>query len=181
MRDGFPMNTPRQFFPYCPHCGTPYAAESMPAEGEHQYCSHCGTTVFHNPHPAAGALIFNEQDEVLLARRSVEPRKGDWDVPGGFVDWGEEPMDAVVRELKEEAGVDFTPTGLVGAYHGWYETDGLTISAIGIYYTGTIRGTPIPADDVAEYRWFPVDALPPNLAFDHIQRAITDWKRSLSQ
>jgi ADP-ribose pyrophosphatase YjhB (NUDIX family) len=65
------------------------------------HCSDCGYTYFHNAAAAvAGIIEFN--GGILLVRRNHEPRKGFWDLPGGFIDYNETAEEALVRELKEE-------------------------------------------------------------------------------
>jgi 8-oxo-dGTP diphosphatase len=60
-----------------------------------------------SPHPviAVGAVIWNEKGEVVLIRRGKPPRKGEWSIPGGRVEWGETLRDAVLREIMEETGL----------------------------------------------------------------------------
>jgi ADP-ribose pyrophosphatase YjhB (NUDIX family) len=66
------------------------------------------------PKVGAGAAIFNEDGKMLLMQR---PDRGDWNVPGGFVDPDEGPEQAVIRETREETGLDVRIVDLVGAYH----------------------------------------------------------------
>jgi ADP-ribose pyrophosphatase YjhB (NUDIX family) len=66
------------------------------------------------PKVGAGAAIFDEDGKILLMKR---PDRGDWNVPGGFVDPNEGPEGAVVREVKEETNLDIRIVELVGAYH----------------------------------------------------------------
>ena len=64
----------------------------------------------------ARAIIVNEADEVLLGERAEGTAIGFMELPGGTVEEGEEPIAAVVREVQEERGVDFTRQGLVGVH-----------------------------------------------------------------
>lgn len=66
------------------------------------------------PKVGAGAVIFDEDEKVLLMKRAD---KGDWNVPGGFVDPNEGPERAVIRETKEETNLDVQIVELVGAIH----------------------------------------------------------------
>jgi 8-oxo-dGTP diphosphatase len=108
--------------------------------------------------------------EVLLIRRGAEPYQGRWALPGGFVEEGERPVDAARRELWEETGL--RPSGgfeQLGAYadpgrdpRGWVVTVVYTVE-LGTAEDSAVAG----GDDAAEAAWFPVDALPHPLAFDH--------------
>lgn len=111
---------------------------------------------------------------LLLIERKKDPYKGQWAVPGGFIEMDEELEDAVARELEEETGL----TGIVLEQLGTFGTVGrdprgrqITVVFMGIAPQGktTVRG----GDDAAEARWFPIDRLPANLAFDHDQVART--------
>lgn len=162
---------PHQYYHFCPRCGAPLEL----AQVEHQERLRCtkGDFVFYqNPHAAVAAAIVNDRHEVLLVRRAIEPAKGTWDVPGGFVDWGEEPASALRREMQEELGVTMTIDKPLTNAHGWYEARGLKVSVNILYYTGAIAGDITPADDVDAFQWFPLNALPSNISFDHIVPAL---------
>ena len=65
-------------------------------------CHHCGRDSYRSPSVAVDAVALREGDsgtEVLLIRRGKEPYKGMWAFPGGFVDYGEDPEDAVILSL----------------------------------------------------------------------------------
>ena len=89
---------------FCPLCSGPLRHERGQAE-----CEQCGTPVYANPIPGSQALI--ERDgSVLLGRRRDDPGAGLWDLPGGFVEEFEHPLDALRRELREETGLEIEPT-----------------------------------------------------------------------
>lgn len=168
--------TPDRYYKFCPRCGA--ALEFVHVEEQLRLrCTNGDYVFYQNPHAATGALIINDQNEILLVERKDPPMQGTWDIPGGFVDWGEQPLAAVIREMKEELNVVFTPGRLVGAYHSWYDTRGLAVSCCVLLYAGTIAGEPRPGSDAATLRWFPLDALPGNLAFEHIEKGIEDFKQ----
>jgi NADH pyrophosphatase NudC (nudix superfamily) len=90
-------------FNFCPNCGArlPPSDDGFAPQG----CAQCGRTQYHNSKPCAGALIVKE-NRVLLVLRAVEPFKGCWDIPGGFLEAGEHPYDGMLREVKEETGLE---------------------------------------------------------------------------
>ncbi len=125
--------------------------------------------------PCTGVVIPDETGRhVLLSRRARNPFAGRWELPGGFVDLGEHPVDAAVREVREELGLDVQVTGVVGDYvvptrhSGW-----LQITT----YVASIVGDPTPSPDpaeVTEWAWFPVGEIPEVMAGDHRARLV-DW------
>lgn len=105
---------------------------------------------------------------LLLVNRKREPYRGHWAIPGGFIEMDEELEDAVVRELAEETGLTDVPLeqmrtfGTVGR-----DPRGRQITVV---FMGVIEGKqPVVrgGDDAAEARWFDLDRLPANMAFDH--------------
>ena len=90
-------------FKFCPVCG---AGDFKENDFKSKRCSSCGFTYYFNSSAAAVALIENEKGELLLCRRGCEPAKGTLDLIGGFVDPGETSEEAVVREIKEETGIN---------------------------------------------------------------------------
>lgn len=167
---------PNDFYKFCPKCGGALTVRHR-EELDRLVCTVCDFTFYQNPKAVVLGLIVNDRNEVLMAKRALNPEKGKWDIPGGFIDFGEEPLHAIVREMREECHVEFTPTQCLGVYKGWYDFQGLQDSHAVIYYIGTIKGNPEPDDDVDEVRWFPLDALPKDLAFDHIRLALADYMK----
>jgi len=134
-----------------------------------------GTYIYDWPRPmvTVDALVFTLSGSiprVLLIKRANEPFKGQWAVPGGFVDMDEELHDAAVRELAEETGL----TGVRLEQMHTFGTVGrdprgrqITICFLGI--AGKDNTAVKGGDDASEAKWWPTDALPVPLAFDHSQ------------
>ncbi|MEH0982570.1 NUDIX domain-containing protein [Micromonospora sp. CPCC 205556] len=94
-------------YSHCSFCGAAYPADA----GWPRVCVACGETVWRNPLPVAVALLPVRTDAgvgLVVVRRDIEPARGLLALPGGFIEYGEEWSDALVRELREE-------TGLIGA------------------------------------------------------------------
>ena len=144
---------------YCPRCQAPLEH----AEGAVR-CLSCGLQEYANPAPTVSALVRDDRGRVLLARRAAEPGAGLWDLLGGFMDEGEEPVEALRRELREETGLELETGEFLGALPDTYGTDGN--ATINFYWEGRLsQGEPQPADDVAELTWAPLAALPPRAEF----------------
>ena len=106
--------------------------------------------------------------EVLLIRRGRDPFQGAWAIPGGFVEVGERVEDACRRELVEETGLRGDIVDLLGVYSDpQRDPRGHTVSVVYVLKIGGIVDVGQSGDDADEARWFPLDALPPQLAFDH--------------
>jgi ADP-ribose pyrophosphatase YjhB (NUDIX family) len=74
-------------------------------------CDDCGFTYYHNI-AAAVAIVFTFEDKVLFTVRNVDPDKGKWDLPGGFIDPNETAEEAACREIKEELGIEISTSEL---------------------------------------------------------------------
>ena len=143
-------------------------------------CPACGFAAYANPAPTACAVCVDDEGRVLLARRAGAPYEGRWDLPGGFVDEDEHPVDAIRRELREETGLDVEPDRFLGVWTDRYSEDGSGRATLNLYWTArVVGGTPEAADDVSELGWFAPDALPPSreLAF-HINEVLAAWGRT---
>ena len=120
--------------------------------------------------------VVVENGAVLLIRRRNPPFAGRYALPGGFVDVGETVEAAVVREVREETGLDTTIERLLGVYSDpARDPRGHTVSVT--YLLRRLGGTPAGADDADDACFFPLDALP-ELAFDHAH-ILADARRVL--
>ena len=143
----------------CPRCGA-----SLEHEEGSVHCPSCGLEEYANPAPTASALIRDDEGRILLARRARDPGAGLWDLLGGFLDEGEEPVEGLRRELQEETGLEIEPGAFLGGIPDRYGDEG--IWTVNLYWEARLGdGEPEPADDVAELAWFPADALPPRGEF----------------
>lgn len=90
---------------FCVRCGGP-ATLAIPTgdSRERRVCTVCGAVHYDNPRVVVGALV-EVDDAVLLCRRAIEPRRGFWTVPAGFLELGEPAVDGAARETFEETGV----------------------------------------------------------------------------
>ena len=96
------------FFKFCPSCASTHF--SFP-DNRRFFCDDCGFTYYHNI-AAAVALVFTFEDKVLFTVRNVDPDKGKWDLPGGFIDPNETAEEAACREIREELGLNLQPSDL---------------------------------------------------------------------
>lgn len=106
------------------------------------------------PELAVGAIVVYD-DSLLMVRRATEPAKGRWSVPSGRVEWGETAAEAVVRELREETGLE----GICSEMIGWAESISDEAHFVVFNFEVVLLGDtePSPGDDAAEVRWVPLE------------------------
>lgn len=125
----------------------------------------------------ATAVVVEADGAVVLGRRAIEPARGQWCLPGGFVNDDEGPMEAAARECLEEIGVAILVTGLVGVYH-IAKSEAPSMIVIG-YRAQIVSGEiPAPGREMLELQAFSLDALP-QLAFPSHRQILGDFVRSL--
>lgn len=98
---------------YCSNCGSADLEFTVP-NGDNRkrfICKNCGTIHYSNPKIVTGCLPIWE-DKVLLCKRAIEPRKGFWNVPGGYMENGESVEEGAIREVWEEAGAKVKIIGM---------------------------------------------------------------------
>lgn len=166
----------------CPVCaGSLARVVGEPGAQPHLRCAGtCGRDWYANPKPTANVLAERADDgRLLLVRRGREPFLGCWDIPGGFVDDGEEAADAAVRELQEETGLRVQVTGFVGVFGDIYGGD-RGDHTCNLFWRGIVDDPDVaaPASDVSELAWFDADELPRDdaLAFRCVPRALAAWR-----
>ena len=104
-----------------------------------------------------------------------------WDSLGGFLEEGEDPLDGLRRELREETGLDIEPGAFVGAFIDTYGLDDDAPAVLNLVWEATAgEGEPTAADDVTELRWFEPDDLPADdeIAFRWLAPSLRAWARA---
>ncbi len=99
-----------------------------------------------------------EDDRLLLVRRAVEPAKGLWSLPAGYLDQGEDPRETAAREALEETGLIVAVEELVDVFHNPPGGGGASIFIL--YRARRVSGQLVPGDDADDAGFFPLDALP---------------------
>jgi ADP-ribose pyrophosphatase YjhB (NUDIX family) len=149
----------------CPRCGA--ALELEPGQA---HCPACGSSYYAGSAPAVEGVL--ERDgKVLLARRGVEPRRGYWDLPGGFLDEGEDALAGLEREFLEETGIAVRPVAWLGTHVEPYDDH----FVFGLTWLVHGEGRPRADDDVAELAWFGPDEVPAEMAFPHQDEVLRQW------
>lgn len=134
------------------------------------------------PFAAVGAVVINDQDQVLLIKRGKPPRKGEWSLPGGAIEVGETIEMAVVREVKEETGLDVVvQKWLMNVDSVMRDEDGtVAYHYVLLDYLATVKGGALaPASDALDARFFPFDEAVALVNWSETQSLLTKAKESL--
>ena len=114
------------------------------------------------PLVGVGVVVLNEQGEVLLAQRGKPPRAGEWSIPGGLLDLGEQLEDAARREVREECNIEIAIGGFVATFEPiLYDAAGeIEYHYVLIDYWATyVSGNLLAQDDATAVAWVAIDAL----------------------
>jgi ADP-ribose pyrophosphatase YjhB (NUDIX family) len=156
---------------YCQMCGQ--AMIDQWAYGRmRRTCPACGFVHFEDPKVAVVSLV-ESGPRVLLVQRKMNPGRGLWSLPGGFVDAGEDPREAAIREVVEETGLTVQITGLISVLGGAQDTGSADV--VITYRAVVISGTAVPLDDTDAVLWIAADDPLPELAFDSTRSLLTQW------
>ena len=167
-----PENHPGLLFDFCPRCGE----KTMKFDGlKKTDCEQCGFQFWFNASGAVAALIFNANKELLLTIRKSDPGKGEFDLPGGFIDPDESAEEALVREIKEELNLNITHFRYLQSFPNQYLYKGVVYHTIDMIFfcTADDNSNITPADDVTGYRWMkPSDIDPQSMGLNSMKKVI---------
>lgn len=171
------INThPEEVIKYCPRCGS--NAFKTNDIGRSFKCEECHLDYYINNSAAVACLIFNPEGKLLLTRRAIEPAKGMLDLPGGFVDPMESAEAAVIREIKEELGVQVTNAAYLASFPNEYIYSGFSVFTVDLAFVCTIDDLSaiVPADDVSAVEFiFPKDVKKEELCSESMANIISQY------
>ena len=160
-------------YAFCYRCGE--KTERRLNDGRQRaFCSRCQEYLYENPVPSVAVICSNPTGEVLLVKRKVEPGTGGWCLPGGFIEIGETPEQAALRELSEETGLHGRNPHLIGVethLNGFYG-DVLIIG----FAVELQDYLPHPSDDAGAALFFPC-ARRPQLIFRVHENFLRAWEK----
>ena len=146
---------------FCSDCGSPNKRSTPEGDShERDVCTDCGKIHYINPKVVVGAVCTWE-DKILLCRRAIDPRKGYWTVPAGFMETGESTEQGAIRETLEEANAQIEITDLIAIYNI------VRLSQVQIFYRARMITPDFAAGiETLELDLFPINNIPwDDLAF----------------
>lgn len=162
---------------FCAICGGELI-EADDGQGIRPRCEPCDRFYYSNPVPAACCFLTNPEGQLLLVQRSIEPRRGMWTLPGGFVEVGETTDEAALRELQEETGLTGRGARLLGVTTRPSKTTG-GIIVLG-YHVDEWEGEMVADTDAMDLGFYHKDERPP-IAFEVHQELIAMYDAQMSQ
>lgn len=162
---------------FCCRCGAPMERSIPPEDTRPRHvCTKCRFVHYLDPKVACGT-IPERDGKIVLIQRNIEPRKGFWSFPCGFMEIDETAEQAALRETREETGLEVELGAHLGTYSysdGWFGTSVVVI----VYLSRVTGGTLCAADDVSDARWVPPAEIAwGDLAFRSSTGALRDWLR----
>lgn len=143
---------------HCPYCAGRLSHKTVDGR-QRLSCERCRLPLYKYPVPATCVVATDERGQILLVKRCVVPKIGQWCLPGGFIKLDESPERAALRELEKQTGLRGKIELLLGATTS---TDISTESILTIGYLVTrVSGEPLPGDNASQLAWFHPSDLPP--------------------
>jgi ADP-ribose pyrophosphatase YjhB (NUDIX family) len=159
-------------FQFCPVCGSRLDFLKVKTnEPRRPVCPSCNFVLYLDPKKVVACSILEMDSKIILLRRGINPQKGKWVMPGGYVDRGEEVKAAAIRETEEECGVKTRINTLLGVYS--YSGQ---IPVVIVYVTQYVSGKLISGDETLEAKLFSEKQIPwEDLAFRSTIDALKDY------
>lgn len=140
---------------------------------ERDVCDHCGHICYVNPKIVVGSVVVHS-DRILLCRRAIEPQRGLWTLPAGYLELHESPEDGARREAREEACADIAIDNLLAVYSLPH------ISQIQLIYRARLPDAVFAAGseslDAKLFAWAEIPW--PELAFPSVHWALGHYRQS---
>lgn len=163
-------------FKYCPRCSN--LLGFLKKDGKTvSFCGKCNKPIYQHTPQTSACILLNKNGEILLVKRKNEPFKKLWSLPAGFVEYGENPIDAGLRELKEETNIEAEYDHVVGIY--LVDEHSKTYSILTVIMVKNAKGKLTSSDDVTDCKYFDPKKLP-QMAFKAQVKAIEDYLMSPS-
>lgn len=155
---------------YCGRCAAPLSEQERGGVTR-PVCVDCGW-VYYARNALAAAVLIEHGNRILLVQRRDDPNRDQWQLPAGFVEYGERPDQTAVRESLEEVGLHVRLVGLAGTY--FVGDDPRTVAILLVYRAAIAGGELQAGDDAKAAAFFKRDALP-QIAFQAHREALRDW------
>lgn len=165
-------------FRFCPLCGAGLQPLAEPHRDAGRPACPTGHFVHYaNPAVTTYAFVADAEGRFLALRRAHPPCAGEWDLPGGFIEGGEPPADSILREIREETGLEVALLGVIGAYSSVYGDTGRHTVDIAFLARAQQTDNMLLSDEKSEAGWFGLDEFP-DPAFAGERAGLADLKAS---
>lgn len=157
---------------FCVACGGKLRDHPL-YKGLRRVCMQCGRIAYPPERVAVSTIPYTHNNQILLVRRAIHPGFGDWVIPGGYREIGEDLTAAALREMREEAGLPVSPETL--KFSGLYSYKG--DSTILVVYAALVPWQSASCGpECLEAAWFPVAELPwEHIYFQSTHDALRHW------
>ncbi len=167
---------PLHQFKYCPKCGSNHFEEN---NFKSKKCHDCGFVYYFNSSSSTAAFITDSSGRLLVARRAENPAKGTLDLPGGFVDMNETAEMGIMREVREETGMELDDFKYLFSLPNTYVYSDFEVHTVDMFFTAQATWSAAdicPADDVSELMFLERNEInPADFGLASIKKAIEIW------
>lgn len=166
---------------FCPRCGTELGEREVEGR-DRKWCGDCERPIFRNAAPCADVTVL-DGDRVLLVERAVPPDPGAWTIPGGHLEFEEDPRVGAARELREEAGLSVDPDALTLTEATQLEPFGekRVVSVAYAVDAAETSGSAVAGSDAAGVEWVSRNELGARSLRPHVQRRVENAVGALRQ
>ena len=142
-------------------------------ERERRVCDNCSFIDYVNPRIVAGVVAHDDDGRILICKRAIEPRRGYWTLPAGFMEQGESVEEGAMREAREEACADLQMGPLLAVYSI------PRISQVQIFFRARLLNTPSAGPESEAVKMVEWEDLPrPELAFPSVVWVLEQYRRT---
>jgi 8-oxo-dGTP diphosphatase len=159
-------------YQYCPFCKKELKIK-IEEDKPRKWCPDCDWTYYPRVAMSVSALI-KKDNQVLMVKRARQPFKGTWVLPAGFLDYGEHPMQALEREIKEETNLKVKQSKFLKFYQ--VKDDPRAMGHIHFCYQVTVKNGELKTDtdENHDIKWFEINNLP-DIGFQTHQQVVKDF------
>ncbi len=162
----------KNVFKFCPQC-----QKSIKKTNRLIQCQYCHFNFYLNPVPTNGLILENNNGEILLVKRKFPPKKDYWDIPGGFINFKETVEESLVREIKEELGINLNNFVYFSSCYDNYLYKKINYQTLClIFVKKNFQGEIITNDDISQAKFFKKSEINfKKIAFKGIAKALKNY------
>ncbi len=167
-----------QKFRFCPACGSQRFAKN---DFKSKKCEDCNFIYYLNPSAATAIFIRNKKGDLLVCRRAKDPVKGTLDLAGGFIDFEETAEQGVIREVKEETGLEIKDVKYLFSIPNNYLFSGLNIPTMDLFFEAEVENNIeiITDNENLEVKFMPLNEINPQLfGLQSIKKAVERYLKN---